>query len=56
MGFGVTALLFFVAVFAKSWVFLLIAIAAFAVCIVSQLLMRKQSTKASEPANGHAQI
>jgi TRAP transporter 4TM/12TM fusion protein len=56
IGFGITALLFFVAVFAKSWAFLLIAIAAFAVCIVSQLLMRKRTTKASEPANGRTQI
>jgi len=54
IGFGVTALLFFVAVFAKSWAFLLIAIAAFAVCTVSQLLIRKRSPKASELANGHS--
>lgn len=56
IAFGVTALLFFVAVFAKSWLFLLIAMSVFAVCIVSQLLMRKRSAEAPELANGHAQI
>ncbi len=56
IAFGVTALLFFIAVFAKSWLFLLIAMSVFAVCIVSQLLMRKRSAEASELANSHAEI
>jgi TRAP transporter 4TM/12TM fusion protein len=56
IAFGVTALLFFVAVFARSWLFLLIAISVFAVCIVSQLLVRKRSAEAPEIADGRARI
>jgi TRAP-type uncharacterized transport system fused permease subunit len=55
IAFGVTAILFFVAVFSKSWLFLLIAMAVFVVCIVSQLMKKKRAYIAPELSGGDVQ-
>ncbi|MBW1801158.1 MAG: TRAP transporter fused permease subunit [Deltaproteobacteria bacterium] len=48
IAFGITALLFFIAVFSKSWLFLLIAVAAFVVCTLLQIAKKRGSY--GEPA------
>jgi len=53
--FGVTALLFFISVFAKSVLFLLIAIALFVVGIVRQQIKKKRSLGLTEMPGGNLQ-
>jgi len=55
IAFGVTALLFFISVFAKSWLFLLFAIALFLFCTVSQLFQKKRASGLSEPSGANLQ-
>jgi hypothetical protein len=55
MAFGVTALLFFISVFAKSWLFLIFAIALFVVCAASQLFQKKRASSLSEPSDANLQ-
>jgi TRAP transporter 4TM/12TM fusion protein len=53
IAFGATALLFFISVFAKSWLFLLLGIALFLGCSISQLIQKKQAHGLPETAAGN---
>jgi len=56
IAFGLTALLFFISVFAKSWLFLLLGMAMFLACATSQLYKKKRIYDLPAPAGENLQV
>jgi len=56
IAFGLTALLFFISVFAKSWLFLLLGMAMFLACAISQLYQKKRIYGLPAPAGENLQV
>ena len=52
LAFGATALLFFIAVFAKSWIFLIIGVALFIVSALAQIKKKRRATDVPEFSKG----